>query len=156
VPDIQLPTSFDCGVVAVGETATAELAIDNVGSAPLRVTAIRSSDAAVFAPRTGMVTIASAGFVILLMGSLRGRRRRRERAWALLVATILVVLALSEPSGAGRRRAALDIEIPPGGSALLPIAFTPTGAGLHTATLTISSDDPDEAVVTLDLLGTGS
>jgi hypothetical protein len=154
VPDIQLPRSLDFGAVAVGGTVTVDLSIDNVGSGSLRVTAIRSSDAAVFTPGTGTVTIASAGFLVLLMGSLRGRGWR-GRVGALLAATVLVLFALSEPSGAGRRRATLDIQIPPGGSALLPIEFMPAQAVSYAETLMIASDDPDEPVVTVDLLGTG-
>ena len=45
--------------------------------------------------------------------------------------------------------------IAPGGSATLEVVFSPSSAGAKTASLSISSDDPDEATVTVILSGTG-
>jgi len=41
------------------------------------------------------------------------------------------------------------------GSSVMEISFDPSGAGLRTATITISSNDPDEGTYTFDVAGTG-
>lgn len=46
-------------------------------------------------------------------------------------------------------------EIEAGGSHSLDLTFTPDGAGDFAATITITSDDPDEGEVTIDLVGSG-
>ena len=42
-----------------------------------------------------------------------------------------------------------------GGSANVDVTFSPTSTGAKSATLTITSNDPDEGSVTVDLSGTG-
>ncbi len=47
------------------------------------------------------------------------------------------------------------IDIPIGESRTVTVGFSPSTAGLHGATLTIASNDPDEATVTVSLTGVG-
>jgi uncharacterized repeat protein (TIGR01451 family) len=44
-------------------------------------------------------------------------------------------------------------QLPPGGSVLFGVTFTPLSVGDHYATLTIVSDDPDEGTVLVSLIG---
>ena len=50
---------------------------------------------------------------------------------------------------------ALPFTIPASGSQTVQVTYTPTGVGLDTGGLQIVSNDPDEAVITLGLSGTG-
>jgi hypothetical protein len=155
-PDIDAPASLSFGSVAVGKTASLDLQIDNVGDATLIVTAITSDDP-VFVPRMGMAVV-SGILPLLLLGTLRGRRGNpgrptRRRAGALLLATAFVGFLLSESSEAARRRTSLVI--PVGGSAQVPVKFTPTDPVSYSAVLTITSNDPDEGSFLLPVSGQG-
>jgi hypothetical protein len=48
------------------------------------------------------------------------------------------------------------IVIPPGGTRMVSVAYAPVDEGLDTGCLDITSDDPDESVVFLDLSGNGT
>ena len=50
---------------------------------------------------------------------------------------------------------ATPIAVPPGGNRTLSVTYTPTNAGTDTGCLTLASNDPDEASVSLDVSGTG-
>lgn len=45
--------------------------------------------------------------------------------------------------------------LPPRGSQAVHVAFTPTAAQFYSTTMTVTSDDPDDPVVTVDLSGEG-
>jgi hypothetical protein len=60
---------------------------------------------------------------------------------------------LSESSEAARRRTSLVI--PVGGSAQVPVKFTPTDPVSYSAVLTITSNDPDEESFLLTVSGQG-
>ncbi len=51
---------------------------------------------------------------------------------------------------------ATPVTIPGPGSATFDITFTPTATGLRTATIELTSDDPDEGTYTVTLNGTGT
>jgi hypothetical protein len=155
VADIHVLGSLDFGPLAVGESVTRQLRIDNVGATTLTVTAITSSDVPTFVARMGMATLAGGfALLVLLLGGLAPASRRRPR-WvlgvALLVATVLV--AWAESTEAARRRAPLVI--PPCSSAQVPVEFTPASAVPYAAMLTIESDDVDEPTLFVALSGEG-
>ncbi|MFQ5718151.1 MAG: choice-of-anchor D domain-containing protein [Acidobacteriota bacterium] len=64
----------------------------------------------------------------------------------------LHLLSLSA-SADGLQVPSAPVVIPPGGRFLLPTTFTPTAAGVLAATLTITSDDPDQPVIPVALRG---
>jgi enediyne biosynthesis protein E4 len=48
-----------------------------------------------------------------------------------------------------------SFDVVPGGSQDVTVVFTPSSAGTHTGTFSITSNDPDESAVTVSLSGTG-
>jgi uncharacterized membrane protein len=71
------------------------------------------------------------------------------------VGTATLTITNITVSGSQFSRGTLPGTIAAGGSATVDVTFSPTSAGAKSATLTITSNDPDEASVNVALSGTG-
>lgn len=49
----------------------------------------------------------------------------------------------------------VSFEVPKGGSVKVTVTYSPSSAGSKTATLTITTNDPDESILSVTLIGTG-
>lgn len=65
-------------------------------------------------------------------------------------------IALSDDSHYAVSHASLPITIAPAGEVSVTVDFTPTAVGQHDAQLNITSNDPDESPLAVDLTGTGA
>ncbi len=152
-PDIQVPALVDFGPVAVGSTLTLDVEVQNVGTATLVIDRISSTNSA-FLPLKNLITVAFVGLLLLVRPAFGGWRR--PLLDGLAAALVLGAVLLAPASEAGRRRPPLDIQVPPGQSAFVPVLFAPTQVGPYSGNLRIVSNDPDESVVFVALQGSGS